>query len=156
MLTHLKGQVTSIPRAGPPVHAEVAIISNIGIGMKYLRGWWTSEILLQQSDLEEWGVDNNDRHPPWVRSPLLELWSGWDLYRPQHCKNCKNCTQIGWDSSQNLTVLFLNRDNNKTRYSQKIITINCVFCSNRILPYFPLSVCPSQAWHLTFLTYIVA
>ena len=41
--THLKGQVTSIPRPGLPVHAEVAVISNIGIRMKYLMGWWTSD-----------------------------------------------------------------------------------------------------------------
>ena len=88
MLTHLKGQVTSIPRPGLPVHAEVAVISNIGIGMKYLTGWWTSEILLQ-SDWEEWGVDNKVRHPPWVRSPLLEFWSGWDLCRSQHCKRLR-------------------------------------------------------------------
>ena len=38
--------------------------------------------------------------------------------------------------------------------------IYCGFSSNWILHYFPLSVCPSvrvsQAWHLTFLTYIKA
>ena len=32
----------------------------------------------------------------------------------------------------------------------------CGFCSNRILPYFPLSVRSSHAWHLPFLTYIKA
>ena len=112
MLTHLKGQVTSIPRPGLPVHAEVAVISNIGIGMKYLTGWWTSEILLQP-DWEEWGVDNKVRHRPWVRSPLLELWRAEISAGPN---TAKNCTKIGWISSQNLTVLFLNRDINKTHF----------------------------------------
>ena len=37
-----------------------------------------------------------------------------------------------------------------------IVHFFCGFCSNRILPYFPLSMCLSQVWHLTFLTYIVA
>ena len=30
------------------------------------------------------------------------------------------------------------------------ILLCCGFCSNRILPYFPISVSPSQAWHLKF------
>ena len=42
-------------------------------------------------------------------------------------------------------------------YCTTAIAGYCGFCSNRILHYFRLSVCPcvcvSQAWHLSFLTY---
>ena len=45
-------------------------------------------------------------------------------------------------------------------YCTTAIAGYCGFCSNRILHYFRLSVCPcvcvSQAWHLSFLTYIKA
>ena len=68
--------------------------------------------------------------------------------RPYH--QHRNCVKI--------TKKYFRRSLLKRGARAKIII--CGFSSNWILPYFPLSVRPSvrpsQAWHLTFLTYIKA
>ena len=73
------------------------------------------------------------------------------------------CVILGHEKCKIQDIMDCEKIRGSVRYwvwvKNKILFVhfsNCGFCSNRILPYFPLSVRSSHAWHLPFLTYIKA
>ena len=73
------------------------------------------------------------------------------------------CVILGHEKCKIQDIMDCEKIRGSVRYwvwvKNKILFVhfsNCGFCSNRILPYFPLSVRSSQVWYLTFLKYIKA